>query len=200
MGIHEWSYSQRLRRRSAASAVPHADLKTSLKNLKLEVELGFDDKLAAKEVERCLNCDVQTVFTATLCIECDACMDICPVDCINFTDNDAESRAAHGSCACRPRTRRQDLYVSDVLKTGRIMAKDEDVCLHCGLCAERCPTGAWDMQKYFYVEAQASPACLSHHNAYLELRRCLRNRVAGLETARRTAQSARAAGMRSQYA
>jgi formate dehydrogenase (NADP+) beta subunit len=165
MGIHEWSYSNDY---DAAKrvAVPHADLKTSIKNLKLEVELGFDDKLAAKEVERCLNCDVQTVFSAPLCIECDACMDICPVDCINFTENDAEAELRQ-SLRVPALNAAQDLYISETLKTGRIMAKDEDVCLHCGLCAERCPTGAWDMQKFFYVEAQAAKACLSHHNAYL---------------------------------
>ena len=165
MGIHEWSYSNDY---DAATrvAVPHADLKTSIKNLKLEVELGYDDKLAAKEVERCLNCDVQTVFSAPLCIECDACMDICPVDCINFTENDAEPELRH-SLRVPALNASQDLYISETLQTGRIMAKDEDVCLHCGLCAERCPTGAWDMQKFFYVEPQAAKSCLSHHDAYL---------------------------------
>ena len=165
MGIHEWSYSNNYDPRKR-EAVPHAKLEASLKNLKLEVELGFDDKIAAREVERCLNCDVQTVFTENLCIECDACMDICPVDCINFTENDDEADLRK-ELRVPALNLTQDIYVSDVLKTGRIMAKDEDVCLHCGLCAERCPTGAWDMQKYAYVEAQASSACLSHHNAYL---------------------------------
>ncbi len=165
MGIHEWSYKNDYDA-GRRVAVPHADLKTSLANLKLEVELGFDEKRALAEAARCLNCDVQTVFSEKLCIECDACMDICPVDCINFTDNDAEDklRLELRVPAMDPT---QDIYVSTPLKTGRIMAKDEDVCLHCGLCAERCPTGAWDMQKYFYVEAQASKACLSHHTAYL---------------------------------
>jgi NADPH-dependent glutamate synthase beta subunit-like oxidoreductase len=165
MGIHEWSYSNNYDGTNRVP-VPHADLQTSIRNLKLEVELGYDDKLAAREVERCLNCDVQTVFTGSLCIECDACMDICPVDCINFIENDAEEplRAALRVPAMN---KTQDLYISDALKTGRIMAKDEDVCLHCGLCAERCPTGAWDMQKFFYVEAQAAKACTSHHNDYL---------------------------------
>jgi ferredoxin len=165
MGIHEWSYSNDYHA-GHRTAVPHADLATSIKNLKLEVELGYDDRLAAKEVERCLNCDVQTVFTGSLCIECDACMDICPVDCINFIDNDSED-ALRQSLRVPAHNKSQDLYISDALKTGRIMAKDEDVCLHCGLCAERCPTGAWDMQKFFYVEAQASRACTSHHDAYL---------------------------------
>jgi formate dehydrogenase (NADP+) beta subunit len=165
MGIHEWSYNNDYDA-SRRMHVPHADLKASLKNLKLEVELGFDDARAMKEAARCLNCDVQTVFAEKLCIECDACMDICPVDCINFIENDAEDalRLQLRVPALNPK---EDIYVSHPLKTGRIMAKDEDVCLHCGLCAERCPTGAWDMSKYMYVEAQASKACLSNHNAYL---------------------------------
>ena len=165
MGIHEWSYKNDYTPLHRV-AMPHADKAQSLRNLKVEVELGYDDKLAAKEAERCLNCDIQTVFSAPLCIECDACMDICPVDCINFIQNDAEA-ALREKLRVPARNKTQDLYVSDVLKTGRIMAKDEDVCLHCGLCAERCPTGAWDMQKFMYVEAQASQACLTHHNAYL---------------------------------
>jgi formate dehydrogenase (NADP+) beta subunit len=165
MGIHEWSYSNNYDG-SRRVGVPHADLGKSLKNLKMEVELGFDDKLAAKEVERCLNCDVQTVFTGSLCIECDACMDICPVDCINFTPNAAEDDL-RASLRVPAENKSQDVYVSAPLKTGRIMAKDEDMCLHCGLCAERCPTGAWDMQKFIFVEAQAAPATLQHHNAYL---------------------------------
>jgi NADPH-dependent glutamate synthase beta subunit-like oxidoreductase/ferredoxin len=165
MGIHEWSYSNDYDPLNRVG-VPHADLGISLKNLKIEVELGFDDKLAAKEVERCLNCDVQTVFTRSLCIECDACMDICPVDCINFTENNDEADLRL-SLRVPAVNKTQDLYVSDTLPTGRIMVKDEDVCLHCGLCAERCPTGAWDMQKYTYVEAQASQASLAHHNSYL---------------------------------
>jgi len=165
MGIHEWSYSNNYDP-ARRVGVPHAELQSSLKNLKMEVELGFDDKLAAKEVERCLNCDVETVFTRSLCIECDACVDICPVDCINFIEN-AEEKVLRQELRVPATKLSQDLYVSDELKTGRVMVKDEDVCLHCGLCAERCPTGAWDMQKFMYVEAQASKACLTHHNAYL---------------------------------
>ena len=166
MGIHEWSYSNDISN-DARTAVPHTDLKKSLRNLKVEVELGFDDKLALKEAERCLNCDVQTVFAKDLCIECDACVDICPVDCINFTDNAPEAQL-RSELRVPALNAKQDIYVSGILKgTGRIMAKDEDVCLHCGLCAERCPTGAWDMQKFLYAEAQASQACLTHHNAYL---------------------------------
>ena len=166
MGIHEWSYKNDYDAGRRVQ-VPHADLKASLANLKLEVELGFDEARALTEAARCLNCDVQTVFSEKLCIECDACMDICPVDCINFTDNDAEDKLRL-ELRVPALDLSQDIYVSEPLKTGRIMAKDEDVCLHCGLCAERCPTGAWDMQKYFYVEAQASKACLSNHSAYLK--------------------------------
>lgn len=165
MGIHEWSYSNNYSGQHRLG-IPHADLTASLRNLKMEVELGFDDKLAAKEVERCLNCDVQTVFTTKLCIECDACVDICPVDCINFVEN-ADEADLRGDLRVPAKNRAQSLYISETLNTGRIMAKDEDVCLHCGLCAERCPTGAWDMQKFLYMEPQASPACLANHRSYI---------------------------------
>ena len=119
----------------------------SLKNVKLEVELGFDLQLGLAEAQRCLNCDVQTVFAEPICIECDACVDICPVDAITFTANgeEADLRTRLSAPALNLT---QDLYVSGELKTGRVMVKDEDVCLHCGLCAERCPTGAWDMQQF----------------------------------------------------
>jgi formate dehydrogenase (NADP+) beta subunit len=157
MGIHEWSYDNdiTLDRRYK---VPLKDVKVALRNIKVEVELGFDPQLAFKEAQRCLNCDVQTVFTDKLCIECDACVDICPMDCINFTDNAEESdlRQRLRAPALNPT---QDVYVSSALKTGRVMAKDEDVCLHCGLCAERCPTGAWDMQKFYLEMTRAGPAC-----------------------------------------
>ena len=165
MGIHEWSYSNNYDPRHRVP-VPHADLGKALRSIKVEVELGFDDQLAAKEAERCLNCDVQTVFARNLCIECDACVDICPVDCINFTANAPEADLRN-QLKVPALNAHQALYVSDVLKTGRVMAKDEDVCLHCGLCAERCPTGAWDMQKYFYIERQASSACQRHLEAYI---------------------------------
>jgi NADPH-dependent glutamate synthase beta subunit-like oxidoreductase/ferredoxin len=159
MGIHEWSYdndiSNDLRYR-----VPLRDQAVALKDVRVEVELGFDRKLGLLEAERCLNCDVQTVFNRDLCIECDACVDICPMDCITFTPNDEEDALRqHLSAPATNRT--QDLYVSGELKTGRIMAKDEDVCLHCGLCAERCPTGAWDMQKFLLDMTLAGPACRS---------------------------------------
>lgn len=145
MGIHEWSYDAE-HDPSIRHVVPHAHKETSLKNIKVEVELGFDEKLGFDEAQRCLNCDVQTVFTDQLCIECDACVDICPMDCISFIDNAEESSMRPALMA--PATNlEQDLYVSGHLETGRVMVKDEDVCLHCGLCAERCPTNAWDMQK-----------------------------------------------------
>jgi NADPH-dependent glutamate synthase beta subunit-like oxidoreductase len=157
MGIHEWSYD------NAISAdqryrVPLKETRIALKDIKLEVELGFDPKLAFAEAQRCLNCDVQTVFTPKLCIECDACMDICPTDCINFTDN-GEEQDLRGRLRAPAANTAQALYVSDALKTGRVMVKDEDVCLHCGLCAERCPTGAWDMQKFYLEMTYAGQAC-----------------------------------------
>jgi len=153
MGIHEWSYdndiSNDLRYR-----VPLRDKAEALGNVKLEVELGFDRGVGYAEAQRCLNCDVETVFTEPLCIECDACVDICPVDCITFTDNGEEAELRERLKA-PARNLTQDLYVSSDLPTGRVMVKDEDVCLHCGLCAERCPTGAWDMRKFLLEVTQA---------------------------------------------
>ena len=159
MGIHEWSYDNGVSL-DLRFKVPHRDKMAALNDIRAEVELGFDTKLAYAEAERCLNCDVQTVFTDNLCIECDACVDICPVDCLSFTGNgeEAELRTRLSAPA---RDLDQALYVSGELKTGRIMAKDEDVCLHCGLCAERCPTGAWDMQRFLIDVAQAGNACCS---------------------------------------
>jgi len=159
MGIHEWSYdndiSNQVRHR-----VPLKDQTIALKNIKVEVELGFDQKTAYAEAQRCLNCDVQTVFSAPHCIECDACVDICPMDCITFTVN-GEEQELRGRLNAPARDLSQDLYASDVLRTGRIMVKDEDVCLHCGLCAERCPTGAWDMRKFLLNMTDAGPGCRS---------------------------------------
>ena len=153
MGIHEWSYDNDIEN-DARYKVPHRDKVVSLKDVKAEVELGFDQIIGFKEAQRCLNCDVQTVFSAKACIECDACVDICPMDCITFTADEEEGDLrAHLKAPARNLT--QDIYVQDGLPTGRIMAKDEDVCLHCGLCAERCPTGAWDMQKYLIDITQA---------------------------------------------
>ncbi len=155
MGIHEWSYDNGVSV-DRRIPVPYRDKEVALKSLSVEVELGYDEKLALDEAMRCLNCDVQTVFSAPLCIECDACMDICPVDCINFTEN-AEETALREQLRVPARNLEQALYVSGDLKTGRVMVKDEDVCLHCGLCAERCPTEAWDMRKFTYFDAQATP-------------------------------------------
>jgi ferredoxin len=149
MGIHEWSYDNDVSN-DRRYRVPLRDKAEALANVRLEVELGFDAELGFNEAQRCLNCDVQTVFTDKLCIECDACVDICPMDCITFTE-DGDEPGLRGRLRAPAENLTQDLYVSGKLATGRIMAKDEDVCLHCGLCAERCPTGAWDMQK-FYLE------------------------------------------------
>jgi len=157
MGIHEWSYDNNVSL-DLRFKVPHRDKFAALADIKAEVELGFDLKLAFNEAQRCLNCDVQTVFDDKLCIECDACVDICPVDSISFTKNgDEADLRMHLSAPATNLT--QSIYVSQDLKTGRVMAKDEDVCLHCGLCAERCPTGAWDMQRFLIDVAQAESAC-----------------------------------------
>lgn len=161
MGIHEWSYDNEIAA-DARYKVPWRDIKLTLKNVKAEVELGFDVATAWKEAQRCLNCDVQTVFTAKQCIECDACVDICPMDCISFTQ-DGEEKELRSRLMAPARNLTQDLYVQDGLKTGRVMVKDEDVCLHCGLCAERCPTGAWDMQKFLLEMTDAGPGCRSRH-------------------------------------
>jgi formate dehydrogenase beta subunit len=157
MGIHEWSYDSAVSN-DARFKVPLKDVSIALRNIKVEVELGFDAAQAFAEAQRCLNCDVETVFTSKLCIECDACVDICPMDCITFTQDgeEAELRARLNAPA---HNLAQDLYVAAGLKTGRIMVKDEDVCLHCGLCAERCPTGAWDMHKFLLKPAQAHDRC-----------------------------------------
>jgi formate dehydrogenase beta subunit len=157
MGIHEWSYDNDISN-DLRFKVPLREMEVALKNIKVEVELGFDEKLGFLEAQRCLNCDVQTVFTPRLCIECDACVDICPMDCITFTQNGEEADLRERLSA-PARNTTQDLYISDPLKTLRIMAKDEDVCLHCGLCAERCPTGAWDMQKTLIEMTHAGHAC-----------------------------------------
>ena len=156
MGIHEWSYDNDISD-DDRQIVPQLPTAEALANVKAEVELGFDVALALAETQRCLNCDVQTVFATPLCIECDACVDICPTDCITFTVNGEEEDL-------RPRLKApavnltQDLYISGTLPTGRVLVKDEDVCLHCGLCAERCPTGAWDMQK-FVIEMTHAGGC-----------------------------------------
>jgi NADPH-dependent glutamate synthase beta subunit-like oxidoreductase len=147
MGIHEWSYSNSFDG-AERMIMPHVSLKERFKKLNIEVEMGFSPELAAEEVERCLNCDIQTVFTTSLCIECDACVDVCPVDCLTITHNGEEDDLRTRLTAPADNLT-QDLYVSEALpQTGRVMVKDEDVCVHCSLCAERCPTAAWDMQKF----------------------------------------------------
>ncbi len=156
MGIHEWSYHNAVSN-DLRFKVPWANAQKALSSIKVEVELGFDLATAFKEAERCLNCDVQTVFNEKQCIECDACVDICPMDCISFTANGDEADL-RGRLSAPALNLAQDLYVSGGLKTQRVMVKDEDVCLHCGLCAERCPTGAWDMQKFLLKMTPAGPA------------------------------------------
>lgn len=153
MGVHEWSYDNAVEN-DQRYIVPLAPLQKTLKNRKVEVELGFDIATGFKEAERCLNCDVQTVFDELRCIECDACIDICPTDCISFTTNGSEDDLRGRLEAPAPELT-QDLYISADLPTMRVMVKDENVCLHCGLCAERCPTTAWDMQKFLYNVSQA---------------------------------------------
>jgi len=157
MGIHEWSYNNSVSN-DLRHKVPWEKAEKALASIKVEVELGFDLKAAFKEAERCLNCDVQTVFNDRLCIECDACVDICPMDSITFTHNGDEADLRTRLSAPATNTS-QDLYVSAQLKTQRVMVKDEDVCLHCGLCAERCPTGAWDMQKFLLNTTKAGASC-----------------------------------------
>jgi formate dehydrogenase beta subunit len=161
MGIHEWSYDNEVHP-DTRYKVPWRDIKETLKSVKAEVELGFDVATAWKEAQRCLNCDVQTVFSDRLCIECDACVDICPMDCITFTQNgeEADLRKRLNAPALDAT---QSLYVSGELKTRRVMVKDEDVCLHCGLCAERCPTGAWDMQKFLIDMTHAGTRTAPYH-------------------------------------
>jgi len=154
MGIHEWSYDSEVVT-DIRYIVPQADKSKTLKDRKMEVELGFDGLTGYKEAMRCLNCDIQTVFTADKCIECDACMDICPTSCITFIENGEEDYLRH-NVLVPAFNLTQDIMVSEPLKqTHRVMVKDEDVCLHCGLCAERCPTSAWDMQSFLYNVTKA---------------------------------------------
>ena len=153
MGIHEWSYDNQVSE-EARKKVPMKALDMALKDIKLELEMGFDPFMACSEAERCLNCDMETVFVSKNCIECDACVDICPTECITFTRN-GEEDDLRGRLKAPAKNRDQALYVSDELKTTRVMVKDENICLHCGMCAERCPTGAWDIQKFSLQTAEA---------------------------------------------
>ena len=156
MGLQDWMYPSEVSDEQRQN-VPMVPKVKSIKDRLMEVELGFDQQSGLTESRRCLNCDVQTVFTASACIECDACVDVCPVTCINFlniSENDDEA-SLRLKLAMPATNRSQPLYISETLPTGRVMVKDENVCLHCGLCAERCPTSAWDMQKYTYITAKA---------------------------------------------
>ncbi len=154
MGIHEWSYDSIVSDEDRY-VVPHAELGVSLKDRKLEVELGFDKDSGYFEAARCLNCDVQTVFEEKKCIECDACIDVCPTNCLAFMVNEGEEAELRAGMKVPANNLEQGFYVSDNLPTSRAMVKDENVCLHCGLCAERCPTAAWDMQKFLYNVTKA---------------------------------------------
>ncbi len=153
MGFHDWLYHNQVSD-DPRYAVPMVSKVKSIKDRLLEVELGFDREVGFKEALRCLNCDIQTIFHVEECIECDACVDICPTTCINFLENSNEEDLRNRLTIPAKNTE-QDLYVSDLLPTGRVMVKDENVCLHCGLCAERCPTAAWEMKKYSYTIAKA---------------------------------------------
>jgi len=153
MGLRDWMYNNEVSD-DQRQAVPMVSKVKSIKDRLMEVELGFDRKIGLTEARRCINCDIQTVFSAPDCIECDACVDVCPTTCINFIENQDEE-GLRSSLSIPANNKSQALYVSDLLPTGRVMVKDENVCLHCGLCAEKCPTTAWDMQKYTYNTAKA---------------------------------------------
>ena len=147
MGLHEWSYSNDFDR-DERYEVPTVPMENRFKDINIEVELGFEPGQFRREVERCLNCDIQTDFVANLCIECDACIDVCPVNCLMITDN-ADEEVLRSKIKTPAENPEQAIFVSeDLPQTGRVMIKDEDVCIHCGLCAERCPTAAWDMKKF----------------------------------------------------
>ena len=160
MGIHEWAYDSAISDLDREK-MPTQALELALKDIKLELELGFDVKKACNEASRCLNCDMATVFTPKTCIECDSCVDICPTECITFTEDGTDDDLRTRLKAPAPNLE-QMLYVADGLKTGRVMVKDENLCLHCGLCSERCPTNAWDMLKVDWQVAHAGAESSAH--------------------------------------
>jgi ferredoxin len=159
MGIHEWSYKNDYNP-GKREKMSHVDLKRRFEKMNIEVELGFSAEQTAREVERCLNCDIQTVFQDSLCIECDACVDVCPVLCLTIAP-DAEEPQLRKHLSAPANNTKQALFASGPLpQTKRLMLKDEDMCVHCGLCAERCPTAAWDMQKFdLLIPYAGRPAC-----------------------------------------
>ena len=160
MGLTEWSYHNDYNP-AKRQKMTHVDLTKRFQDLHIEVEMGFSAEQTAREVQRCLNCDIETVFSAPLCIECDACIDVCPVQCLTIAPDGSEDelKTRLSAPAINPD---QALYASEPLpQTGRLMVKDEDVCVHCGLCAERCPTSAWDMQKFDLVIPYAGTVALA---------------------------------------
>ncbi|HEV7590580.1 MAG TPA: 4Fe-4S dicluster domain-containing protein, partial [Longimicrobium sp.] len=163
LGMHAWEYSNDYEPAPRTKMI-HADLVQRFQSLDVEVELGFTAEQTAREVERCLNCDIETHFTAPLCIECDACIDICPVSCLTITYDGAPEAEMRARLLVPALNLDQEIYVSDPLpQTARVMVKDEDICLHCGLCAERCPTAAWDMRRFeLEISYAGRPACPSH--------------------------------------
>jgi ferredoxin len=160
MGLSQWSYHNHYDS-SLRQKMRHVDLVERFEKLTIEVELGFSAEQTAREVQRCLNCDMETVFVAPKCIECDACIDICPVQCLTITRNGEEDDLRQRLSAPAVNLT-QDIFASEPLpQTARVMVKDEDLCVHCGLCAERCPTAAWDMQKFELLRPYAgAEACI----------------------------------------
>ena len=158
-GLHSWAYDNDYDP-SARQTMRHEELSKRFRDLRCEVELGFTPEQVATEVMRCLNCDIQTHFSAPKCIECDACIDVCPTNCLTITTGCSSEQELRSRLSAPALKNGQEIYVSDSLpQTKRVMVKDEDVCLHCGLCAERCPTAAWDMRLFDLVAPKAGAGC-----------------------------------------